>query len=389
MAFSVKGYGMGHVIAQMKQQSQPAIACVVNPLGTVITLPSTSSSDEAAELPIILDPEIHENCDETLFRPIVGLSRSIVVTTSSTPHPASAYENLPTPPPEQLSDSESFEPTIIHHIPCTVEGKCAPTGGEKVKNKLKKRNKQLIKDVSERAETIVFISGKENDDEILLPPSTPIISYASIMKAEDPVLDEEVKKKFKKKGEIKVETESDEAYTEAENCGLRIGESCKQEVQKNIKLNKKNKNKKSKAQKPADEDFTEIIAIESEDIKEDEEFLSLEPEKEPEEVIPDRNQEEEYNEVEMDYLNDDPMYDMMYRYFIEAEEEGEEIENSGHNSGGASANSTESDDSCKIKSVDVLEEVEPLIPLIVDNQANIQVGQTKGNKKKTRAKKRR
>lgn len=383
MAFSVKGYGMGHVIAQMKQQSQPAIACVVNPLGTVITLPSTSSSDEAAELPIILDPEIHENCDETLFRPICGLSRSIVVTTSSTPHPVAAYENLPTPPPEPLSDSESFEPTIIHHIPCTVEGKLAPTGDNKVKNKLKKRNKQLIKDVSERAETIVFISGKDDDDEILPPP--PIISYASIMKAEDPVLDvEEVKKKLKKKGEIKVETESDEAYTEAENCGLRIGESCKQEVQKNLKLNKKNKNKKSKASKIVDEDFTEIIAIESEDIKEDEEFLSLEPEKED---LPDQKNQEEYNEVEMDYLNDDPMYDMMYRYFIEAEE-GEEIEEI-ENSGVASANSTESDDSCKIKSVDVLEEVEPLIPLIVDNQANIQVGQTKGNKKKTRAKKRR
>ncbi|VEN48848.1 unnamed protein product [Callosobruchus maculatus] len=53
------------VIVQMK----PAVAKVVNPLGTVVNVHSEEDSDQEA---VIADETvIHENCDETLFRPVV------------------------------------------------------------------------------------------------------------------------------------------------------------------------------------------------------------------------------------------------------------------------------------------------------------------------------
>lgn len=51
------------------QAAPPAVVKVVNPLGTVVTLHS-SESDTPADSSIE-DAVIHENCDETLFRPVV------------------------------------------------------------------------------------------------------------------------------------------------------------------------------------------------------------------------------------------------------------------------------------------------------------------------------
>lgn len=52
------------------------VAKVVNPLGTVVTLPP--EPPVSAPPPPIEDAEIHENCDESLFRPVITSSRPAI-----------------------------------------------------------------------------------------------------------------------------------------------------------------------------------------------------------------------------------------------------------------------------------------------------------------------
>lgn len=55
----------------------------MNPLGTVVTLPNEEefSGDEPLE-----DAVIHENCDESLFRPVVGIRPVVCLQPKMTPH---------------------------------------------------------------------------------------------------------------------------------------------------------------------------------------------------------------------------------------------------------------------------------------------------------------
>ncbi|XP_045480086.1 breast carcinoma-amplified sequence 3 homolog isoform X2 [Harmonia axyridis] len=70
----VKELGGHRVIVSMKPQATP-VAKVVNPLGTVVTI----HSDAETEKEQFEESIIHENCDETLFRPII-VSKPIVHT---------------------------------------------------------------------------------------------------------------------------------------------------------------------------------------------------------------------------------------------------------------------------------------------------------------------
>lgn len=51
------------------------VAKVVNPLGTVVTLPP---EPPVSDPPPVDDAEIHENCDESLFRPVITTSRPVI-----------------------------------------------------------------------------------------------------------------------------------------------------------------------------------------------------------------------------------------------------------------------------------------------------------------------
>lgn len=70
------------MIVTMKQHqaAPPAVVKVVNPLGTVVTLLHSSESDTPADSSTE-DAVIHENCDETLFRPVVvpKMTRNVCV----------------------------------------------------------------------------------------------------------------------------------------------------------------------------------------------------------------------------------------------------------------------------------------------------------------------
>lgn len=58
------------IVSLKNQQHSASVAKVVNPLGTVVTV-RTDDEDDGAELRSE-DLVIHENCDEALFRPVVG-----------------------------------------------------------------------------------------------------------------------------------------------------------------------------------------------------------------------------------------------------------------------------------------------------------------------------
>ncbi|XP_018336676.1 breast carcinoma-amplified sequence 3 homolog, partial [Agrilus planipennis] len=88
----------GHcVIVSMKPplpppQSSSGIVKVVNPLGTVVTLESSNEEDEQVP-PINEEAEIHENCDEALFRPIVS-HKAVTNVQKSLPVVTKTYSNL-------------------------------------------------------------------------------------------------------------------------------------------------------------------------------------------------------------------------------------------------------------------------------------------------------
>lgn len=108
----------GHcVIVTMKpHQAPPAVIKVVNPLGTVVTLHS-SESDTPVDSSIEDGVVIHENCDETLFRPVVvpKMSQSISVN----PKPRQTVE---TPKP--------IKPRSKHQSTCEIKLKSEPRAAE-------------------------------------------------------------------------------------------------------------------------------------------------------------------------------------------------------------------------------------------------------------------
>lgn len=101
------------MIVTMKQHqaAPPAVVKVVNPLGTVVTLHS-SESDTPADSSIE-DAVIHENCDETLFRPVVvpKMTRNVCVIPKPI-KPRSKYQTgceikKSEPPPVVLRETKS------------------------------------------------------------------------------------------------------------------------------------------------------------------------------------------------------------------------------------------------------------------------------------------
>lgn len=80
------------VLVSIKHNSR-IVAKVVNPLGTVVTLPPNDQEDQLSSEEAIEEAIIHENCDEALFRPVVPVAcRPVVCLQPKTPQPISLPE---------------------------------------------------------------------------------------------------------------------------------------------------------------------------------------------------------------------------------------------------------------------------------------------------------
>lgn len=120
------------------------VAKVVNPLGTVVTVPNDEqegSSEEPQD-----EAVIHENCDEALFRPVVGVRPVICIDNSLKEDPPKYNDSKDN---KQRYQGLKYD-EIIHNEEQIEKptGKKNRKSKQKIdKNNLQKKDESLIKDI--------------------------------------------------------------------------------------------------------------------------------------------------------------------------------------------------------------------------------------------------
>lgn len=112
------------------------VAKVVNPLGTVVTVPN--DQDELSSEEPLEDAVIHENCDEALFRPVVGVRPIICLQPKTSPEETKNYQNSSKNHRYQGLKSEEIV-HVIQEIPVDK-----PIGKKNKKSKQKQESKITV-----------------------------------------------------------------------------------------------------------------------------------------------------------------------------------------------------------------------------------------------------
>lgn len=145
------------------------VAKVVNPLGTVVTVPNDQEDLSGSEEPLE-DAVIHENCDEALFRPVVGV-RPVVCLQPKIAQPEINKKE------EKVNKNQRYQGLKSSEIVRNVEERPnEKPSGKKRKSKQKQETKtdinsdnvvqQLpVKDLCSSLEKILFSEDKDEQKE--------------------------------------------------------------------------------------------------------------------------------------------------------------------------------------------------------------------------------
>lgn len=125
------------MLVSIKHNSR-IVAKVVNPLGTVVTVPN--EQEELSSEEVIEDAIIHENCDEALFRPVVGVRPVVCLQPKTQPLPKVCKNDKNNIKNQRYQGLKSDE--IVHNIEDIQEKQ--PTTKRNRKSKQKQEQKVVV-----------------------------------------------------------------------------------------------------------------------------------------------------------------------------------------------------------------------------------------------------